>query len=125
MLFVFWFRLQCIIVWDVRSGQLLRGFDKGLSTSWPAFRWSHDDKYLARITSSEESKGGEAKESSLQISVYETPLMNLLEKKSIKIEAVREVQWSPSANILSYTVPERGDVPAKVRACLSVYLHAY
>jgi uncharacterized protein with WD repeat len=36
---------QCIIVWDIRSGKKLRGFLSGGRTQWPAFLWSHDDKY--------------------------------------------------------------------------------
>lgn len=42
---------------------------------WPVFKWSHDDKYIARMTPG--PKGA--------ISIYELPSMNLLEKKSIKV----------------------------------------
>jgi len=48
------------------------------------------------------------------ISVYELPEMTLLDKRSIDMTGVREVMWSPSDNILSYWVPERDNVPARV-----------
>ncbi|KAI9611025.1 hypothetical protein H4Q26_008872 [Puccinia striiformis f. sp. tritici PST-130] len=47
------------------------------------FKWSGDDHYLARVTP------GQA------ISVYETPGMGLLDKKSIKIEGVVDFEWCP------------------------------
>jgi uncharacterized protein with WD repeat len=46
-----------------------------IKVSWPAFKWSHDDKYLARMVSGPNG----------MISVYETPGMGLLDKKSIKV----------------------------------------
>lgn len=94
---------ECYIVWDVRAGKKLRGFDKekGETGAWPAFKWSHDDKYLAR-------KGID------MVSVYETPTMGLLDKKSLKLPGVVECQWSPSANLLAYWVPEKANGPASV-----------
>ena len=43
--------LQCIIVWDVESGKIARGFRGGWALgegrgSWPVMKWSFDDKYL-------------------------------------------------------------------------------
>jgi len=94
-----------LLVWDVRSGKVLRAFPTILPPSghmtWPAFKWSHDEKYFARVVPD-------------QISVYETPGMGLLEKKSIKIPGVQDFQWSPTDNILAYSTPEVGDVPARV-----------
>jgi len=92
---------QCIIVWDIRSGKKLRGFLGGNTPSWPAFKWSFDDKFLARI-------GEDA------INVYETPSMDLLEKKSIRIPGVKDFSWCPTADMISYFVPESGNHPAKV-----------
>jgi translation initiation factor 3 subunit B len=50
------------------------------------------------------------------ISVYETPGMGLLDKKSIKIENLKSFEWSPTENILSYwtSEPEVGNIPARV-----------
>jgi len=96
---------QCIIVWDVRTGKKLRGFlvqtVGGAPISWPLFKCSFDDKYLARI--SEDT-----------ISIYETPSLDLLDKKSLKIPGVKDFAWSPSDHIISYFVPEANDKPASV-----------
>ena len=64
---------------------------------------SHDDKYVARF--SDKGDG---------ISIYETPSMKLLDRKSIKIEEVKDFQWSPTDYILSYWQPEIGNSPARV-----------
>ncbi|PLW18449.1 hypothetical protein PCANC_15777 [Puccinia coronata f. sp. avenae] len=83
-----------IAVWEVVTGKLLRTFpvpnpspeEEGgarIKFQWPMFKWSGDDRYLARVTP------GQA------ISVYETPGMGLLEKKSIKIEGVVDFEWCP------------------------------
>jgi len=92
---------QCIIVWNVRTGEKMRGFLGGKETSWPVFKWSYDDKYLARF-------GDEA------IAIYETPSMNLLDKKSVKIPGIKDFCWSPTDNIISYFVPEGNNKPATV-----------
>jgi len=95
---------QCIIVWDIRNGTKLRGFlgqVPGQTATWPFFKWSGDDKYVARL--SEDT-----------ISIYETPSMDLLEKKSIKIPGVKDFAWSPTDNIISYFVPEANNKPASV-----------
>lgn len=117
-----------IAVWDVKTGHLLRTFpalpdldNEGLpkKMSWPILKWSPDDKFVARVTPGQ------------QISVYELPGMALLDKKSIKIDAVVEFDWCPSGdvdeergkdgktkktreNFLAYWQPEIGDQPAKV-----------
>jgi len=92
---------KCIIVWDVRTGAKMRGFMAGPTSVWPAFHWSFDDKYFARM-------GPDV------ISVYETPSMGLIGKQSVKVPGVKDFAWSPSKNILSYFVPEKDAVPAKV-----------
>lgn len=92
---------QSIIVWDVRSGQKLRGFAGGPVALWPIFKWSHDDKYVARL--------GED-----TISIYAAPGMGLLDKKSIKVAGVKDFAWSPTSNLLAYWVAENGNNPARV-----------
>lgn len=89
-----------VAVWDVKTGHLLRTFplndgtstnesgpNKGSTNSggfvWPFLKWSHDDKYCARVLP------GKA------ISVYELPSMEMLEKKSIKIDGVVDFEWVP------------------------------
>ncbi|KAI8850502.1 eukaryotic translation initiation factor eIF2A-domain-containing protein [Chytridium lagenaria] len=111
-----------VIVWDVQSGRQLRSFPVDPSThqvsdaksipgssvkiDWPLYKWSHDSKYFARMTPGANG----------MISVYETPTLGLLDKKSIKIENVQSFDWSPTENIISYWTPEAedGNIPARV-----------
>ncbi|KAG8899662.1 Translation initiation factor 3 subunit b [Tulasnella sp. 403] len=81
-----------IAVWDVKTGHLLRTFPMIQETeeggapkkmTWPAMKWSPDDRFVARITPGQ------------QISVYELPGMGLLDKKSVKVEGVVEFDWCP------------------------------
>ncbi|KAK6344021.1 Translation initiation factor 3 subunit b [Orbilia brochopaga] len=116
------------VVWDVRTGKLLRSFapienpqeaDKPPNMrkkiQWPLFKWTADDKYCARVTPGS------------HISVYETPKMVLLDKKSIKLEGVMDFEWSPyapseedakkpgsSEQLLCYWTPELGNQTARV-----------
>merc|ERR1711988_1885752 len=92
---------QCIVVWDIKTGRKMRGFTAGKQRTWPAFKWSHDDKYFARI-----SEHG--------ISVYQTPNMGLLNKKSISVPGIKDFDWSPSDHVISCWTPETGNTPAKV-----------
>lgn len=112
-----------IIIWDVLTGNLLRSFPSSTSTdgtpnkiTWPMFKWSPSDKYFARVTPGQ------------QISVYETPSMVLVDKKSIKIEGVEDFEWAPASDkekhnsgdkknkekLLSYWTPEIDNQPARV-----------
>jgi len=90
-----------IIIWDTRTGAKKRAFHAEEPQVLPSFKWTHDDKYFARIT-----KDG--------ISVFETPSCGLLDKKSIKVPGMRDFSWSPKENILAYWVAEDKDVPARV-----------
>lgn len=63
---------QAIIIWDVLSGLKRRAFNADKSQALPIFKWSHDDKYFARMGVD-------------MLSVYETPSFGLLDKKSIKV----------------------------------------
>ena len=56
-----------------RTGEKKRSFFAENPPSLPSFKWSHDDKYFARM-----SKDG-------TLAVYETPSFGLLDKKSIKV----------------------------------------
>ena len=115
------------IIWDIATGKPLRSFatiDVPSATvdeqgnpvkkkmQWPTFKWSSDDKYVARMTQGQ------------SISVYELPKMNLLDKQSIKIEGVMDFEWAPSTprrdgiktyeQLFCYWTPELGSNPAKV-----------
>ncbi|KAI9796128.1 MAG: Translation initiation factor 3 subunit b [Piccolia ochrophora] len=115
------------VVWDIATGKPLRSFQNidvpgptvdgegnpiKRKIQWPAFKWSADDRYVARLTPGQ------------SISIYELPKMNLLDKNSIKIEGVVDFEWAPSApqrdsiktyeQLFCYWTPEIGSNPAKV-----------
>ncbi|PKS06264.1 hypothetical protein jhhlp_007011 [Lomentospora prolificans] len=110
------------VIWEVRTGKPLRSFanlDAGTDESgkqrkfpWPAFKWSADDKYVARLNQG------------TSISVYELPRMNLLDKTTIKIDGVMDFDWAPSTprregvkqyeQLFCFWTPEIGSNPAKV-----------
>ncbi|KAB0793644.1 hypothetical protein PPYR_13264 [Photinus pyralis] len=90
-----------IIIWDIRTGQEKRSFNPDGPSAWPIFRWSHDDKYFARMGTD-------------VLSIYETPSFGLLEKKSLKILGIQDFSWSPTDNVIAFWVAEDKDVPARV-----------
>lgn len=75
-----------------------------IDIEWPIFKWSHDDKYFARMTGGAQG----------MISVYEAPSMGLLDKKSIKIEHLMNFSWSPKDYSIAYWTPEYVNTPARV-----------
>jgi translation initiation factor 3 subunit B len=116
-----------IIVWDIESGKPLRSFVSHDLTAgpvpdgemqpkkkvqWPAFKWSPDEKYVARMLQGQ------------SLSIYELPRMNLLGKTSVKIEGVNDFEWSPATvtregikqyeQLLCFWTPEIGSNPARV-----------
>ena len=115
------------IVWEIATGKPLRSFtniEQGPTydeegkpikkkLSWPAFKWSADDKYVARLI---QGTG---------VSVYELPRMNLLNReKYIKIEGIVDFEWAPATpqregvkgyeQLFCFWTPEIGSNPAKV-----------
>jgi len=96
---------QAIKVFSIKTGELLRAFPKypngfesggGEIPPPPPFLWSFDDKYLARMGKD-------------LISIYETPSMKLLDRRSLSAEGIHEFQWSPKQNVLSYWVREQSE----------------
>lgn len=119
-----------IIVWDIATGKPLRSFvshdltagpagdaEPKKKVQWPAFKWSADEKYVARMLQHQ------------SISIYELPRMNLLGKTSVKIDGVMDFEWSPATvtregvkqyeQLLCFWTPEIGSSPARV-AMMSV-----
>ncbi|KAJ9133310.1 Eukaryotic translation initiation factor 3 subunit B [Pleurostoma richardsiae] len=113
------------VIWDIATNKPIRSFAnldvpgggedpaaKQRKFPWPAFKWSADEKYVARLTQGS------------SISVYELPRMVLLDKTSIKIEGVMDFDWAPSTphregvktyeQLFCYWTPEIGSNPAKV-----------
>ncbi|KAL4884430.1 eukaryotic translation initiation factor 3 subunit B [Aspergillus karnatakaensis] len=119
-----------IIIWDIVTGKPLRSFishdlaagpeadgQPKKKALWPAFKFSADEKYVARMQQGQ------------SISIYELPRMNLLGKTSVKIEGVMDFEWSPATvardgvkqyeQLLCFWTPEIGSNPARV-ALMSV-----
>ncbi|KAJ4899113.1 eukaryotic translation initiation factor 3B-2 [Raphanus sativus] len=104
-----------IRIFDVKSGRLMRGFQgsadefsvEGYSVSWPVFKWDggRDDKYFARLRKN-------------TISVYETATFSLIDKRSIKVDNVVDICWSPTDSILAFFVPELDDGNQLARVAL-------
>ncbi|ORX34361.1 eukaryotic translation initiation factor eIF2A-domain-containing protein [Kockovaella imperatae] len=113
------------VVWDVKTCRVLRTFaaekpvqkgDEPPRLQWPAFKWSPDDKYVARCLVNQ------------AIQVYELPSMGLLDKKTIKIEGVQDFEWCPMSEkdwearkagkgrecMFVYWQPEAANQPARV-----------
>jgi translation initiation factor 3 subunit B len=93
-----WDDEQAIKVYHIQSGKLLRAFplypdniERNEDDPPPPFQWSHDDAYLARMGKD-------------LISIYSTPSMRLLDKKSLLAEGIHEFQWSPKTNVLALWV---------------------
>ena len=113
-------------VFDVKSGQALRSFTGKLEDfmvaggdskpvganglQWPVFKWCKDenDKYFARLA---KNKAGKT-----MISIYQTPDMGLLDKKSLQMENVVDFHWSPKEAIMCVYQGEAnsGNQPARV-----------
>jgi len=94
---------QNLHVWEIFTGQQKRSFEVDFSNSNLSilFKWSSDGKYFARKTEG-------------AISVYETPSMSLLDRKSISAPNVSQFAWSPKDNYLAYWVTEQDQIPARV-----------
>lgn len=110
------------VIWDIETSKPLRSFasldapdddsGKPRKSPWPAFKWSADDKYVARLNQGQ------------SISVYELPGMGLLDKTTIKIDGVQDFDWAPASvqregikkteQLFTYWTPEIGSNPAKV-----------
>ena len=89
-----------MIIWDVRKGKMCRSFS-GTINSWPAFKWSHDDAFVAILQSG-------------KIYIYETDTFSLLDKKPIIMPVgINDFTWSPTDNIISFWSPETNNTPAR------------
>ncbi|KAL3496487.1 eukaryotic translation initiation factor eIF2A-domain-containing protein [Aspergillus germanicus] len=113
-----------IIIWDIVTGKPLRSFvshdlagpesdaQPKKKVQWPAFKWSADEKYVARMLQGQ------------SLSIYEAPRMNLLGKTSVKVEGIMDFEWSPATvsrdgvkqyeQLLCFWTPEIGSNPARV-----------
>jgi translation initiation factor 3 subunit B len=99
-----------LLVWDVMAGKLVRGFvatekeaggNTAQTATWPMIKFSHDDKYAARVHDG-------------ALHIYELPSCTLLEKKSIKIEGLKDFSWSPIDYTMVHWTLGTEDIPARV-----------
>lgn len=81
-------------VWDIASGKKLRNFPRG-----NYFKWSHDDKYFARMSED-------------KISIYETPGCALLDKKSLVFKNIDNFEWSPASNVMAIFIQGQQNTPS-------------
>jgi translation initiation factor 3 subunit B len=100
-------------IWEIQTGELKRSFPsvKSLNT-WPYFKWSHDDKFFSSPFASTQANPKEGDAGG--ISVYKTEDFFLLDRKSVKIEGLRDFEWSPSDPMVAYWVAEQGQIPSRV-----------
>jgi len=106
---------EAIKIFSIETGKLLRAFplfpkdffDADMTQQEknqippPTFQWSHDDKFIARMSKD-------------KILIYDTSNMTLLDKRSLTADGIHEFQFSPNANILAYWAPEKNNNPAHV-----------
>lgn len=113
------------VIWDIKAQKVLRTFpaekpvqdvDGPPRLQWPAFKWSPDDAYVARVAIGQ------------SIQIYQLPEMGLLDKKSVKIDGVQDFEWCPMSEkdwdnrkagkgrecMLVYWQPEAVNQPARV-----------
>lgn len=101
---------EAIKVFDLKTAKCARAFPyihvpAEAENHWPNFKWSHDDKFFARV---------DKKEGVELISVYETNTFRLLDKKSIRAQGCKKMSWSPNENIIAFWTPENGNIPARI-----------
>jgi translation initiation factor 3 subunit B len=108
-------------VFETRTGRKLRTFEgpqaeyavgaaarsggSGL-LQWPAFKWSGGgDPSTPRFLAHLKANG---------VAVYAAPDMGMLDKKTIKLEAIESFEWSPTEPVFAAYQAENGNLPASV-----------
>ncbi len=86
-------------VWECRTGALINTFEEECPESqMTSLKWSHDGNFFLRS-------------STAGITLFS---MQRKAEKQLKLPDVREVQWSPSRNIISYVLPGKNNQPSTV-----------
>ncbi|ODQ66851.1 eukaryotic translation initiation factor-like protein 3 subunit B [Nadsonia fulvescens var. elongata DSM 6958] len=111
-----------LVIWDMKTFLPMRSFALPPNATkdnlkWPFFKWSGDDKYVARIVPGE------------SLSVFETSTMGLIgDKKTIKVPGIINFEFSPQAvklegrsgkdyngdHVIAYWTPEMNNQAARV-----------
>lgn len=92
---------QAIIVWDIKTGERKRSFFSFKDEIWPAFRWSCNDRFMARL-----EKG--------KIALVDTEDFHQTKPVAVPNIDISEFAWSPSDSHLAFWMPEVGERPARV-----------
>lgn len=104
-----------LLVWDVMAGKLVRSFlveeeeaggNTASTVSWPMIKFSHDDRYAARVHDQ-------------ALHIYDLPSFALLDKKAHKVEGLKDFSWSPVDHTMVHWTSGTEDVPSRV-ALMSV-----
>lgn len=109
------------IVWDIATGHQLRSFKlygnfelNNIDEAYgvvKTFKFSNDDKYVVRMVGERKSNG---KTLPAGLQIYETPSMNLVNKKTLRVDNIGGFEWSPSKNIISYWTPQSENIPGRI-----------
>lgn len=80
-----------VVIWNTRTQLPMRSFKipppppgEAAKIIWPIFKWSADSKYFARSVGD-------------QLSIYETPSMSLVDKKSVTIPGIVDFSFAPTS----------------------------
>lgn len=109
---------------EVRTGKVLRTFEGSQAEhavgsfsrpdggmKWPAFKWSNTKSSSSSDALPEQFLAVMKRNA---ISVYSTPDMGLLDKKSLKTDGVASFEWSPADPMLCVYQEEHANMPARV-----------
>lgn len=99
------------VIWNFQLVEQIRDFDQKQGEDGNSYQWSFDGNYLAKKFRQEKNKeDGVMQETKIKtgISVYQLPSMELIAtsdgiKKSITVDGIEDLMWSPSRNCLVYT----------------------
>ncbi|CAD6195569.1 unnamed protein product [Caenorhabditis auriculariae] len=109
---------DCLRVWDVRTGELKKSFSPFALTKrpqlpcWPFFKWSFDEKFFACLKAPEKDKLEKEKKID-GISVFETSTFNLVDRRHVLVENIKQFEWSPTQNVLAYYSECTDTLPAE------------
>lgn len=99
-----------IVIWSVETQAVMRTFPIPPSKApppWPAFKWSANSRYFARIV----QQGN--------LSIYDTENFSLVGKKSMQVQGVADFSFAPAnigngLQLLAFWTPEANNQTAKV-----------